>query len=228
MTIAPWLGVWVGAAAVVATLGEFNVVMACSSRALWATADYKMLPSCLAFEWKRFGTPIAAILFQTVTTALLMSFSFEFLVVLDTFFNKYVCTHALLILALRGHLHSLSVPCCCCSISLTLLLEFFAFLRLKYIEKDTPRPFKVPFGTTGAWTITLPKIIVLSGVLIAQSSHVWLFCGAFNVVVSLVYLCWSTHQRKARFSEGKKIDGAGDEEGGAAPVGETSYGTVSL
>lgn len=90
MTIAPWLGVWVGAAAVVATLGEFNVVMACSSRALWATADYKMLPSFLAIEWKRFGTPVAAILFQTVTTALLMSFSFEFLVVLDTFFNKCV------------------------------------------------------------------------------------------------------------------------------------------
>lgn len=88
MTIAPWLGVWVGAAAVVATLGEFNVVMACSSRALWATADYKMLPGFLAVEWDRFGTPIAAILFQTCTTAVLMNFSFEFLVVLDTFFNK--------------------------------------------------------------------------------------------------------------------------------------------
>jgi amino acid transporter len=37
MTIAPWLGVWVGAAAVIATLGEFNVVMACSSRALWVS-----------------------------------------------------------------------------------------------------------------------------------------------------------------------------------------------
>ncbi|GMF17549.1 unnamed protein product [Phytophthora lilii] len=90
MTVAPWLGVWVGMAAVVATLGEFNVVMACSSRALWATADYKMLPSCLAIEWQRFGTPIAAVIFQTVTTGVLMNFSFEFLVVLDTFFNKYV------------------------------------------------------------------------------------------------------------------------------------------
>lgn len=33
--ISSWLGIWVGAAAVIATLGEFNVVMACSSRALW-------------------------------------------------------------------------------------------------------------------------------------------------------------------------------------------------
>ena len=90
MSIAPWLGVWVGMAAVVATLGEFNVVMACSSRALWATADYKMLPSFLVFECERFETPVAAVIFQTVTTGILMNFSFEILVVLDTFFNKYV------------------------------------------------------------------------------------------------------------------------------------------
>ncbi|TYZ57249.1 hypothetical protein PybrP1_008806 [[Pythium] brassicae (nom. inval.)] len=198
MTIAPWLGVWVGAAAVVATLGEFNVVMACSSRALWATADYKMLPSCLAVEWKRFGTPIAAILFQTVTTALLMSFSFEFLVVLDTFFNN-----------------------------LTLLLEFFAFLRLKYTEKDTARPFEVPFGNTGAWAITLPKVAVLSGVLIAQSSHVWLFCGAFNVVVSLVYLFWSSYQHNLRLiADAAKNDVEDDVVVGA--IGETLYGTGEL
>uniref|UniRef100_K3WW37 Amino acid permease/ SLC12A domain-containing protein n=1 Tax=Globisporangium ultimum (strain ATCC 200006 / CBS 805.95 / DAOM BR144) TaxID=431595 RepID=K3WW37_GLOUD len=177
MTIAPWLGVWVGAAAVVATLGEFNVVMACSSRALWATADYKMLPSFLAVEWERFGTPIAAIVFQTCTTALLMSFSFEFLVVLDTFFNN-----------------------------LTLLLEFFAFLRLKYVEKDTARPFEVPFGNTGAWAITIPKVIVLSGVLVAQSSHVWLFCATFNVVISMAYLLWSQYQRRSQAASPLKSD----------------------
>uniref|UniRef100_M4B7Z9 Uncharacterized protein n=1 Tax=Hyaloperonospora arabidopsidis (strain Emoy2) TaxID=559515 RepID=M4B7Z9_HYAAE len=131
MSIAPWLGVWVGMAAVVATLGEFNVVMACSSRALWATADYKMLPSFLVFECERFETPVAAVIFQTVTTGILMNFSFEILVVLDTFFNKL-----------------------------------------------------------GAWAITLPKIVVLLGVLIAQKRSVWVLCGLFNVVVSSVYLVW--------------------------------------
>ncbi|CEG47047.1 amino acid permease family protein [Plasmopara halstedii] len=167
--ITPWLGAWVGVAAIVATLGEFNVVMACSSRALWATADYKMLPSFLAIEWKRFGTPVAAIICQTVTTGVLMNFSFEFLVVLDTFFNN-----------------------------LTLLLEFFAFLRLKYIEKDTVRPFVVPFGNTGAWAITLPKIIVLSGVLLAQKHHVWVTCGLFNIAVSGTYLVWRRVQSAAQ------------------------------
>ncbi|KAE8995568.1 hypothetical protein PF011_g16272 [Phytophthora fragariae] len=184
MTVAPWLGVWVGMAAVVATLGEFNVVMACSSRALWATADYKMLPSFLSFEWKRFGTPIAAVIFQTLTTGVLMNFSFEFLVVLDTFFNN-----------------------------LTLLLEFFAFLRLKYIEKDTERPFVVPFGNTGAWAITLPKILVLSGVLLAQKRHVWVTCGLFNLGVSSAYLVWRRFQPAPQVTYGSS---------------STSYGTGQL
>lgn len=81
--------------------------------------------------------------------------------------------------------------------SLTLLLEFFAFLRLRYVEKDTERPFQVPFGNTGAWAITIPKIIVLSGVLFAQGSRIWLFCGSFNLVISLVYLVWRRCQRPA-------------------------------
>lgn len=184
MTIAPWLGVWVGMAAVVATLGEFNVVMACSSRALWATADYKMLPAFLTIEWKRFGTPVAAVIFQTMTTGVLMNFSFEFLVVLDTFFNN-----------------------------LTLLLEFYAFLRLKYIEKDTVRPFVVPFGNAGAWAITVPKIIVLSGVLLAQKRYIWVTCGSFNVVVSGAYLVWRRFQPAAQaFSE----------------LSSTAYGTGQL
>ncbi|KAI9920633.1 hypothetical protein PsorP6_000183 [Peronosclerospora sorghi] len=165
MTIAPWLGVWVGMAAVIATLGEFNVVMACSSRALWATADYKMLPSFLAIGWKRFGTPITAVIFQTVTTGVLMTFSFEILVVIDTFFNN-----------------------------MTLLLEFFAFLRLKYVEKDAERPFVVPFGNAGAWAITLPKVLVLAGVLIAQKRSVWVICGMFNVIISSAYLIWCRFQ----------------------------------
>jgi L-asparagine transporter-like permease len=82
--------------------------------------------------------------------------------------------------------------------SLTLLLEFFAFLRLRYVEKDTERPFKVPFGNTGAWAITIPKIIVLSGVLLAQSSRIWLFCGVFNLAISLVYLVWRHYQHPTK------------------------------
>lgn len=88
------------------------------------------------------------------------------------------------------------------------------------MEKDTSRPFEVPFGNTGAWAITIPKVIVLSGVLFAQSSRVWLFCGAFNVVVSLVYMLWSNYQQKARLVTGKMKSSPSSVS--------TPYGTGSL
>lgn len=112
--------------------------------------------------------------------------------------------------------------------SLTLLLEFFAFLRLKYTEKDTVRPFEVPFGNTGAWAITLPKVAVLSGVLIAQSSHVWLFCGAFNVVVSLVYVFWSSYRRKQQLIADALKSDADNGADAVGAAGETVYGTGEL
>jgi uncharacterized membrane protein len=67
-------------------------------------------------------------------------------------------------------------------------------LRLKYVEKHTERPFAVPFGNTGAWCITVPKILVLSGVLLAQKQHVWVTCGLFNLAVSSAYLIWRRFQ----------------------------------
>ncbi len=90
--------------------------------------------------------------------------------------------------------------------SVTLLLEFFAFLRLKYTEADTPRPFEVPFGRKGAWAITVPKILVLVGVLLAQKAHIWLFCGIFNLILVILYLFWSHYQVKERamIAEAKK------------------------
>ena len=62
------------------------------------------------------------------------------------------------------------------------------------MEKDTARPFVVPFGNAGAWAITLPKILVLAGVLIAQQRSVWMICGLFNVVVSSTYVVWRRFQ----------------------------------
>lgn len=78
----------------------------------------------------------------------------------------------------------------------------------------------MPFGNAGAWAITLPKVLVLGGVLVAQSAHVWLFCGAFNVAVSLAYLFWSNVQRKARRAASALLK----ESDSAA----TAYGTGSL
>ncbi|KNH07381.1 Amino AcidPolyamineOrganocation protein [Perkinsela sp. CCAP 1560/4] len=70
------------------------------------------------------------------------------------------------------------------------LLTFVSFLRLKYIEKDTPRPYVVPFGLPGAWITTLVKMVLMFFVMatiFVQRPHVLIFYIGFNVFLSLVY-----------------------------------------
>ena len=157
--ISPWLGVWVVLGAAMSNVGEWNVVMLNSSKALWAMARRKMVPPVLAYEWKRTGTPVAALAFQFVTTAILMTFGFEVLVVLDTFFNN-----------------------------ISLLLEAAAFLALRHNEPHAGRPFRVPGGLLGAWLFTLPKFAILAFGLGTAGSQAWLYCGIANVVFALGYL----------------------------------------
>lgn len=125
-----------------------------------------MLPACFAWEWERYHTPVVAIGFQFITTLFLMNFEFSQLVILDTFFSN-----------------------------ITLWLEFIAYIRLKYIEPDTRRDFVVPGGIRGAWCITLPKIIIISGVLLSQDWQVWRFMIGFNIIVVMAYFVWVRYRR---------------------------------
>ena len=71
------------------------------------------------------------------------------------------------------------------------ILTFIAFLRLKYIEKDTPRPYVVPFGMVGAWATTVSKMALMlfvMGAIFAHHPHVLLFYVGYNVFLSIVYL----------------------------------------
>ena len=71
------------------------------------------------------------------------------------------------------------------------ILTFLSFLRLKYIEKDTPRPYVVPGGMAGAWLTTLSKMVLMLFVMVTifvTHPHVLLFYIGYNVVLSIVYL----------------------------------------
>jgi membrane protein implicated in regulation of membrane protease activity len=87
------------------------------------------------------------------------------------------------------------------------------------VEPDTPRPFEVPFGKPGAWFITIPKILVLTGVLLAQSWNVWLFCGTFNVLLVIAYIIWRKYQDQYNHVSNFTIDSSSTS---------TTYGTNKL
>ncbi|MFN7124229.1 MAG: amino acid permease, partial [Hydrogenophaga sp.] len=60
--LAPWLSGFMLAGSTVANLGEFNVVMSTTSRALWAMARLGFVPRKLSWTSRKYGTPVGAIL----------------------------------------------------------------------------------------------------------------------------------------------------------------------
>ena len=160
-TVAPWLGVWVVLGAVLAQLGNGLTMLAASSRVLWQMAHRRMLPTQLGISSAKFGTPVSALWTQAFTTAVLMSlFDFRTLVVYDTFFNN-----------------------------VSLVLETAAFLRLRYIEANTHRPFTVPGGLPMAWALTLSKAAVLAFAFgTVHLWEVWVVAGAANALIVVGWL----------------------------------------
>ncbi|KAA0149092.1 hypothetical protein FNF29_06180 [Cafeteria roenbergensis] len=192
--IAPWMGIWVLVSATIANLAEFSAIMSTSSRALQHVADYGMLPAGIACSHATRKTPIVAILLQSAIVLGLMFFDFSQLVTLDTLFNN-----------------------------VSLLLEVAAFLHLKHVYPNLPRPYAVPWGVWGAWLVSIPKIAVILfaiGALGFTESSWPQLVGA--VVVNIVFAIGGYYW--LHFTEGGrawKEDSSGPEgtsllDGGAA------------
>ena len=160
--IAPWLGATITFGAILSALGQLNVVMASSSRALWCMAqpDCQMLPSVIGWSWKRYSTPVVSIFLQGAIIGFLVSYDFDILVQFDTFLN-----------------------------CISLVLEFVAFLWLKYSAPNALRPYAVPGGMAGAIAITVPKAIIIVYTLWAQNWITWVVCGMLNVAIVAGFFC---------------------------------------
>ena len=94
----------------------------------------QLIPTIFKYESKR-GSPATAVLFQGAVASgmIIIGLDFEYLVEMATLIN-----------------------------CITLALEFTAFLKLRYSEPETRRPYKVPGGIKVAWGITILKLCVVS------------------------------------------------------------------
>ena len=121
--------------------------------------QYRIMPECIAIEWKRYKTPVVALTIISLTMIGLLFFDFDVLVEIDV------------LLA-----------------SVKLLFEFAAFLWFRYKEPDRPRPFKVPGGWLGVALITIPKVSLLLFTLFSASWHSWLMLGGVNIFGVVFYV----------------------------------------
>jgi len=156
--IHPWLGWWVLVGAMLTNFGLYNGGLAASSRAMWAMGEFGHLPKPFNWTWKKYNTPWVSIVFSGFVNVFLVSFDFSFLVQMDVFLDV-----------------------------LTLVLEFAAFLWMRYKEPDTPRPFKIPGGMVGAWLVVIPKVMVIVVTLALANWLTLIVAGGICLFITIAY-----------------------------------------
>jgi amino acid transporter len=156
--IHPWLGYWVLVGAMLTNFGLYNGGLAASSRAMWAMGEFGHLPKPFNWTWKKYNTPWVSIVFSGVVNIFLVSFDFSFLVQMDVFLDV-----------------------------LTLVLEFAAFLWMRYKEPDIDRPFKIPGGMVGAWLVVIPKVLVIAVTLALANWLTLIVAGGICAFIILTY-----------------------------------------
>eukprot|EP01083_Nonionella_stella_P147461 465305_1 len=112
--------------------------------------------------WKRTGAPVRGVILQSLLCCVLVSFDFEFLLEASVLLN-----------------------------CITWCTEMVSFLRLRYTEPDTERPYKVPGGLCVAWFITIVKcVLVLVLFVLVINDHVYYIAITIGFFVLVVIWYW--------------------------------------
>jgi len=131
-----WLGHAVAAGAVLSTAGLFMSLMLTNSRLPYVMARDQMMPRWLGVVDPRFGTPWRAIVVSAALYAGFAAFSFKELIVLNVWLY-----------------------------SLSLLVELAAFVRLRVVAPEMPRPWRVPGGLAVAVAVVACPVLFCLGAM---------------------------------------------------------------
>ena len=131
-----WLGHAVAAGAVLSTAGLFMSLLLTNSRLPYVMARDQMMPRWLGAVDPRFGTPWTAIVVSAALYAGFAVFSFKELIVLNVWLY-----------------------------SLSLLVELAAFVRLRVVAPEMPRPWRVPGGLAVAVAVVACPVLFCLGAM---------------------------------------------------------------
>ena len=201
-SIAPWLGTYALVAAALSSLSNLVPQLTTSARAMCAAARGGIVPLAVLGRARvtRFRTPVPATLAVALVSGVLMAFSFDVLVVIQLLFS-----------------------------GVGLALQFAAFLRLKHVEPDLPRPFAVPGGVLGAWAVALPFFGLLGLVAFSAVAETPDLAGvaagltAAMVVGGLAWQRWGRGAHAVELADEDEGD-EGDEDGEGGEGGPSGGG----
>ncbi|GFP79354.1 probable polyamine transporter at1g31830 [Phtheirospermum japonicum] len=167
-----WLRWWVQGAAAMSNMGMFVAEMSSDSFQLLGMAERGMLPEFFARR-SRYGTPLVGILFSASGVVLLSWLSFQEIVAAENFLYCF-----------------------------GMILEFIAFVRLRVIAPDAPRPYKIPVGTVGAVLMCVPPSVLICVVLAFSSLKVMVVSVVAGLIGLVLHPCLKHSEKKSwlRFS----------------------------
>ena len=122
------------------------------------------------YIWDKTNAPLGGIIIQSIVNCFLIQLDFDSLVEGAVFIN-----------------------------GLTYICEMTAYLRLRYVEPNTRRPYKVPGGMFMAWLITIDKLILILVLMILQFLDDWtMFLIAIGItfIMSIWYIIYKYHYFK--------------------------------
>ncbi|MBS1520813.1 MAG: APC family permease [Bacteroidetes bacterium] len=142
-----WLGIMLAAGGMASTLGIYAAVLLSVSRVPKVMADDGLLPEWLNKLHSKFGTPYVSIIICSLVVSFMVLWTFADLLIIDV--TVY---------------------------GAGLFLEYISLIRLRLIEPDTPRPFKIPLNIVGLCVMALLPLLVygvaLSGALISNGKGI--------------------------------------------------------
>ncbi|KAK4757177.1 hypothetical protein SAY87_007304 [Trapa incisa] len=167
-----WLRTWIQGASALSNMGMFVVEMSSDSFQLLGMAERGMLPEFFA-KRSRYGTPLMGIMFSASGVVLLSWMSFQEIVAAENFLYCF-----------------------------GMIMEFAAFLKLRFKHPAAERPYKIPLGTAGSVLMCLPPTVLLLTVVALASGKV-MALSLIAVAVGLVlepFLRYIEKRRWLRFS----------------------------
>ncbi len=138
-----WLGILIAAGGMASTLGIYAAVLLSVSRVPKVMADDGLLPKWLNREHSKYNTPYVSIIICSLVVSLMVLWTFADLIIIDV--TVY---------------------------GAGLFLEYIALIRLRIIEPDARRPFKIPFNIAGLCLMTLLPLTVYT---VALTGALWSF-----------------------------------------------------
>jgi amino acid transporter len=153
----PWLGAWTVFAAGISNVGQFQAELSSDAFQLMGMADRGYLPKLFSIRSKH-GTPTYGILLGTVVVVFLGVSDLATLIELLNF-----------------------------NYSISLLMEYCAFIKLRISRPDLERPFRIPLDTTGCILMLVPTFLLTLLVLGLATYQTYLFSVIVIIVGSFIF-----------------------------------------